>query len=247
MAPPRRPRIDDSRLRWGLASSVVGVGLLCDPTSARETSMEAKPRQKQAEALKDRIRSDALRLFAKRGFAGTSIQAVADAVGISKQALMHHFPTKQRLREAAFEQMQANVGAFVPRLLVALTAGDDRVDVVLDEVISILESESSWAKFIVRDLLDADRGAPDFGPSATAWVSLAADYIRRGQADGTIRPDVDPEAVIPSVGLLVVSTFATLDQSRSPHLLEASAQPDWRQRRLRELVRFVRAGLVLDR
>jgi AcrR family transcriptional regulator len=159
---------------------------------------------------------------------------------------MHHFPTKQRLREAAFEQMQANVGAFVPRLLLALTAGDDRVDVVLDEVISILESESSWAKFIVRDLLDADRGAPDFGPSATAWVSLAADYIRRGQAEGTMRSDIDPEAVIPSVGLLVISTFATLDQSSSPHLLEASMRPDWRQRRLRELVRFIRAGLVAD-
>ena len=184
-------------------------------------------------------------LFATHGFAGTSIQAVAQAVGISKQALMHHFPSKQLLREAAFDQMQTNVSELVPRLLVALTAGDDRVDVVLDEVIRILDEERHWARFIMRDLLDMERETPDFGPSATAWVRVAADYIRRGQEDGTMRADIDPEAAIPSVGLLVVSTFATLEESASPHLPEATQRPDWRQRRLRELVRFVRAGLLV--
>jgi len=207
--------------------------------------MQTTSRQRHAQALRQTICDEALRLFGTQGFAGTSIQAVADAVGISKQALMHHFPSKQRLREAAFERMQGHVAELVPRLLMALTAGDDRVDVVLDEVISVLETESHWARFIVRDLLDADRGAPDFGASATAWVSVAADYIRRGQQDGTMRADIDPEAAIPSIGLLVVSTFATLDQKTSPHLLEASQRPDWRQRRLKELVRFVRAGLLV--
>ncbi|MCO4772442.1 MAG: TetR/AcrR family transcriptional regulator [Deltaproteobacteria bacterium] len=208
--------------------------------------MEATPRQRQAEALRRRISEEALALFAAQGFAGTSIQAVADAVGISKQALMHHFPSKQRLREAAFDRMQAHVAELVPQLLMALTGGDDRVDIVLDQVMGILAAERHWARFILRDLLDGAREAPDFGPSATAWVSLAADYIRRGQADGIIRPDVDPEAAIPSVGLLVVSTFATLDQRPSPQLLEASTRDDWQQRRLKELVRMVRAGLLAD-
>jgi TetR/AcrR family transcriptional regulator len=208
--------------------------------------MDSPNRPRAVESVKQRIRSEALVLFAKNGFAGTSIQAVADAVGISKQALMHHYPSKQLLREAAFDEMQAHVTELVPTLLVALTAGDDRVDVVLDEVIRVLEQESHWARFIVRDLIDVERSAPDFGPSATAWVRLAADYIRRGQADGTMRADIDPEAAIPSIGLLLVSTFATLDQPRSPHLPGDSERPDWRQRRLRELVRFVRAGLLAD-
>ena len=60
--------------------------------------MEASSRAQQAQAMRHKISEEALRLFAKQGFAGTSIQAVADSVGISKQALMHHFPSKQRLR-----------------------------------------------------------------------------------------------------------------------------------------------------
>ena len=206
--------------------------------------VETNQRQRHAEAVRERICEEALRQFGAQGFAATSIQAVAEAVGISKQALMHHFPSKQRLREAAFEQMQGNVAELVPRLLMALTAVDDKVNVVLDEIIAVLERQPHWARFILRDLLDAEREGPDFGPSATAWVSLAADYIRRAQQAGTMRADIDPEAAIPSVGLLVVSTFATLEQPESPHLPKVSLQPDWRQRRLREMVRFVRAALL---
>jgi AcrR family transcriptional regulator len=208
--------------------------------------MEPTSRQRQAEELRTRVCEAALRLFAEKGFAGTSIQAVADSVGISKQALMHHFPSKQRLREAAFDRMQVGVAELVPRLLMALTAGDDRLDVVLDEVVHVLEDDPHWARFILRDLLDTSRSVPDFGPSATAWVSVAADYIRRAQQEGTMRPDIDPEAAIPTIGLVVVSTFATLDQRQSPHLPDDSARPDWRQRRLRETLRFVRAALLVE-
>jgi AcrR family transcriptional regulator len=39
-------------------------------------------------------------LFARYGFDQTSVQAVADAIGLSKAGLLHHFPTKEALREA---------------------------------------------------------------------------------------------------------------------------------------------------
>ena len=39
----------------------------------------------------------ARRQFAERGFYGTSIAAIADEVGLTKQALIHHFGTKERL------------------------------------------------------------------------------------------------------------------------------------------------------
>ena len=44
-----------------------------------------------------RIINVAARLFAKRGFSGTSLQDVADAVGISKTAIYHHFRSKDEI------------------------------------------------------------------------------------------------------------------------------------------------------
>jgi len=52
----------------------------------------------------DRILDRAAALFAQHGFAHTSVQAVADAVGLSKAGLLHHFPTKDALRAAVLDQ-----------------------------------------------------------------------------------------------------------------------------------------------
>ncbi|MBC3235091.1 TetR/AcrR family transcriptional regulator [Pseudomonas lurida] len=52
-------------------------------------------------------------LFAKHGFAHTSLQQIADAVSYSKAGLLHHFPSKQALYDAALrtgiEHMQVLV------------------------------------------------------------------------------------------------------------------------------------------
>ena len=48
----------------------------------------------------DHIVDRAAALFARHGFAQTSVQAVADAVGLSKAGLLHHFSSKQALWDA---------------------------------------------------------------------------------------------------------------------------------------------------
>jgi AcrR family transcriptional regulator len=64
----------------------------------------AKPfRQQIDEGILDR----AAALFAQRGFEHTSVQAVADAVGLSKAGLLHHYPSKEALREAVLAQSRA--------------------------------------------------------------------------------------------------------------------------------------------
>lgn len=50
-----------------------------------------------------RIRRAALHLFSERGYAGTSIAAVAKAVGLSTPGVLHHFPDKRALLIAVLE------------------------------------------------------------------------------------------------------------------------------------------------
>jgi AcrR family transcriptional regulator len=57
-------------------------------------------RQQVDEGILDR----AAALFARRGFAKTSVQDVAAAVGLSKAGLLHHFPSKDALHEAVLAQ-----------------------------------------------------------------------------------------------------------------------------------------------
>ncbi len=51
----------------------------------------------------------AVELFSGRGYAGTSLDAVAGRARVTKGALYHHFSGKQALFEAAFDQVETSV------------------------------------------------------------------------------------------------------------------------------------------
>lgn len=51
---------------------------------------------------RQRIVETALGLFATNGYSHTSLQSIADALGVTKAAVYHHFPSKQLLAGAVF-------------------------------------------------------------------------------------------------------------------------------------------------
>jgi AcrR family transcriptional regulator len=69
-------------------------------------------RQQVDEGILDR----AAALFARRGFAKTSVQDIADAVGLSKAGLLHHFPSKDALHEAVLAQAETLVRRVLDQL-----------------------------------------------------------------------------------------------------------------------------------
>lgn len=82
------------------------IGRLSDHLgwSRRTVHAVARPFRQQ---IDDGILDRAAALFARRGFAKTSVQDVADAVGLSKAGLLHHFPSKDALYEAVLAQADA--------------------------------------------------------------------------------------------------------------------------------------------
>ena len=58
-----------------------------------------------------RVLDTALELFAAQGFDGTSLQQIADRLGVTKAAVYYHFPSKDQLLEAlvapAFDELGA--------------------------------------------------------------------------------------------------------------------------------------------
>jgi AcrR family transcriptional regulator len=61
------------------------------------------------------IRLHARALFARDGFDATSINAIADAAGIKKGGVYHHFGSKEQLFEAIFRDVEGDLYAAVVR------------------------------------------------------------------------------------------------------------------------------------
>lgn len=64
-------------------------------------------------AAKTRIIGAALDLFTEHGISGTSLQMIADAIGVTKAAVYHQFPTKDEIVVAAVEVELASLEAML--------------------------------------------------------------------------------------------------------------------------------------
>ncbi len=192
----------------------------------------------------------ATRLFAAQGFEGTSLQAIADAVGVTKQAVLHHFPSKEQLRKAVLDAILAHWNDALPRLLLAASASEDRFLAVFGELQRFFACDPDRALVVLREALDrpAEMRKLLRGP-VRPWLSAVAGYIRTGQENGHHYADVDAEAYVVHVLQLVIAAAASASVSAA--VLDPSSHgaptKDARARYDRELARIARASLFTPR
>jgi AcrR family transcriptional regulator len=82
----------------------------------------------------DELKQVALEQFASVGFAGTSLQHIADEAGYSKSSVLYHYASKEALLEAAIEPAVAEFEEVLEDYLAARDGGRRRrlVDRVVD-------------------------------------------------------------------------------------------------------------------
>jgi len=68
-------------------------------------------------STKEKIKKEAFSLFAQKGYYGTSIRDITGAVGITKSSLYSHYPGKDELFLAVFEDVVHELGKLFGRLL----------------------------------------------------------------------------------------------------------------------------------
>ncbi len=171
-----------------------------------------RPAQNRPSDVKRSILNEAVRLFAKNGYEGTSVQAVAEAVGIKNPSLLYYFGSKDQLREAVIDDMLSHWKDELPRLISQSTTSKDRFGSLVESVVEFFAEDKSRARLIVREMLDnpieiGSRMKAHLGP----WIQLISDYINMGKESGIIRKDVEPEHYILQVILIVAGTLALSD------------------------------------
>jgi AcrR family transcriptional regulator len=172
-------------------------------------------RTRDAERSRLAIREAAMRLFAARGYEGTSMAEIGAAAGLSRGAPGYFFGSKQSLygevltavfssRQQATEQAFAPVRAWcereveLERLRAALAAA-------ANGYIRFLGEHPAFVALIMREELDGGRRLSRASRSSTAIEDAFRALRRAGPARG-LRPFAVREAVL----LFVSLTFAPL-------------------------------------
>ncbi len=131
-------------------------------------------------SVRDKILIEATRQFAARGFDGSTLQDIADAVGVRKPSLLYHFSSKETLRLAVLDQLLSCWRERVPRLLMAAASGKDQFEAVTHELISFFTSDTDRARLLLREALDRPEEMRELlKEHVTPWVGTVCDQIRR--------------------------------------------------------------------
>lgn len=116
-----------------------------------------------AGTTRDRLLEEALRLFADRGYWGVSIAQIGTSCGITKQSLLHHFGSKEKLYRKVLEAIAAEL----QELVCLARANHAKPAEQMWELLTLLGTperrRESMLRVIMRELLDIGERAETAG------------------------------------------------------------------------------------
>jgi len=147
----------------------------------------------------------ATELFAERGFAGVSVQEIADRARTHKTTVLYHFETKEALHEAVLDEALGRIADVMGEFM----AGEftrERLAYLLDQIQAFFAEHLPLARLLERELLDPSGSdaylkrfvEPIYGPAVAGF--------ERAIAAGRVRP-IDPALFVHDAHVQLIGYF----------------------------------------
>lgn len=129
---------------------------------------------------------------------GASFDAIAADIGVTKGALYHHFGSKEALIEEVYrESIKRHAARVIDES--AEGTGRERLFGLIDASARLYTSGTPFYRLLLRLHLEAGVNRSHLAPIARKVQHNQREYmaglVRHGQQDGSIRHDLDPEAL----------------------------------------------------
>lgn len=167
----------------------------------------------RGEETRRRILLTAAEAFADRGYAGTSMNELVRAAGLTKGAFYFHFDSKEHLALEVFRWKHEQWQRKVAEVLEGEAPAIDQVVAVMRTVTELVEADpASRSLSRLADELSSDpQLASVLDVQFGAWVEFSTALLRRAQDEGDVRTDLDPR----EISEVVVAGFIGLEHVSS--------------------------------
>ncbi len=141
------------------------------------------------------ILADAMQLFSRSGYGDTSLREIAEAVGVSKSTLLHHYPSKEELLSAVLAERDSAISARTE--VVGATRAADMLRGIPDGAhLSSVEEPGLievYAVLSCEALPETHPAHEYFTRRFDRGIDYFAELFRLAQAEGELPEHRDPE------------------------------------------------------
>ncbi len=116
---------------------------------------------KDALSTREKTLAVATELFAERGFLGVSLAQVAEGLGLSKQAVLHHFSSKEKLYAEVLAQIAVELENVIATAQQEEGTPEAQLMYVFDALHQSRPGSRMRTKLLVRELMDVGERKPD--------------------------------------------------------------------------------------
>ncbi|MAV90990.1 MAG: hypothetical protein CL676_06185 [Bdellovibrionaceae bacterium] len=150
-----------------------------------------------SDSSKKNILKEANRLFAEKGYTGTSVRELAEAAEVNVAAINYHFGSKQGLFEAAvkdFTQSKLSMVMMVLEPTKTLEEFKLRITMFMKQFLLLASNEHEAFRMLSRNLDTFAKLAPkDFKAIFVNIHNQFLKFVESAQKSKIIRPDIDAE------------------------------------------------------
>jgi AcrR family transcriptional regulator len=164
----------------------------------------------RGEATRQHILEAAAEAFAEHGFAGTSLNDVIRAAGATKGGFYHHFPSKEALALEVVRYKQEQWTGRVISASMQHTRAMDQLMAMTRALCDLHEQDKAADSLgkLCAELSEDPELAPRLSTQFVTWVDITQSLLARAQAEGDVRPDVDPR----TAAEVAVSLFMGIEE-----------------------------------
>ena len=152
---------------------------------------EPAPRRGRPGYDQESLLAVAVKVFNERGYEATSMEELSRKLGITKSAIYHHVSSKDELLRLAMDRALDGLFGVADEAQAMDGRAIDRLEHLVRGSVAVLVDRLPFVTLLLRA-----RGNTKIERAAVArrkeFDRLVTDLVKQAEAEGDVRPDVDP-------------------------------------------------------